>query len=78
VAVFLTVFLSVLLLLITRLISVLEICRNNWIFVALALYAMASCAWSQFPTRSLQFGIYIAINILFAFYLHSAFVPKRS
>jgi exopolysaccharide production protein ExoQ len=76
VAVFLTVFLSVLLLLITRLISVLEICWNNWVFVVLALYAMASCAWSQFPTRSLQFGIYIAFNILFAFYLHSRFRPQ--
>jgi exopolysaccharide production protein ExoQ len=71
-----TVFLCVLLLLMTRVISVLEMCSSNRVFLALALYALASCAWSQFPSRSLQFGIYIVLNLLFVFYLHSRFHPR--
>jgi O-antigen ligase len=75
VAVLVTVFFCVLLLLMTRVKSILEMCWSNRVFLALALYALASCAWSQFPRRSLQFGIYIVLNLLFVFYLHSRFRP---
>ena len=69
------VFCCVLLLLSTRINSILRICRENKLFVTLALYSLASCVWSQFPSLTLQFGIYIILNVLFVFYLLSRFTP---
>jgi exopolysaccharide production protein ExoQ len=71
-----SIMLCVLLILMTRLISVLKMCWNNKVFSLLAVYALASCAWSQFPRLSLQFGVYIVLNVLLVFYLHSRFQPK--
>jgi exopolysaccharide production protein ExoQ len=71
-----SIVLCVLLILMTRLGSVLEMCWSNKVFSLLALYALATCGWSQFPKLSLQFGIYIILNLLLVFYLHSRFRPE--
>ena len=71
-----SVFSCVLLLLLTRLYSVLRMCWENKSFVILAVYSLISCAWSQFPRLTLQFGIYIILNVLFVYYLYSRFSPS--
>ena len=49
--------------------SILDACRANLIFVALAGFAIISCLWSQFPMKSVERSACLAVNTLFAFYL---------
>lgn len=61
----------------TRLRGVGEVAKQNKLFVILAVFALASSAWSQFPRDSLLIGTYATINIWFAFYLAARFRPDR-
>ena len=71
------VFACVFFLLATQLLSVVRLCWSHKIFAALAVYALSTCLWSQFPRLTLQFGIYIVLDVLFVFYLYSRFSPRR-
>lgn len=47
------------------------------LFVALALMAIASSTWSQFPAISLKNGIFFATNTVFALLLYRRFTPLQ-
>jgi len=51
--------------------------RKDALFFALAAVAIASTAWSQFPAASLKLSLCLAVNTVFAFYLHDRFEPTR-
>jgi exopolysaccharide production protein ExoQ len=57
--------------------SVIELCRKDRVFAALAAWIMVSCLWSQFPTVSLEWAPVAALNIVFAFYLYRRFSPSQ-
>jgi exopolysaccharide production protein ExoQ len=46
-------------------------------FVVLAGLALASCLWSQVPKTSLLESLYLAISVLFAFYLYQRFNQRQ-
>jgi O-antigen ligase len=50
---------------------------RNWMIFALPLFAIASAAWSQVPSRSAIFAVFSLFNTLFAVYLSKRFEPKR-
>jgi exopolysaccharide production protein ExoQ len=76
-AVQLTIFVIVSVLLLTRLKAVVGLCRNQKIFVLIPLFAVASLSWSQEPSATLKNSVYLGINVLFAFYLSRRFSPQR-
>src|SRR5271163_4049141 len=47
------------------------------ILIALAVWAIASCLWSQFPVVSLKNSIYFAINTIFALFLYRRFTQLQ-
>ena len=57
--------------------SVIQLCRKDKVFVALAAWVMVSCLWSQLPMVSLEWAPVMALNILFAFYLYRRFSPGQ-
>jgi len=61
----------------TQLQGVAAIARDNLTFVALAVLALLSTVWSQFPGDSLTLAIYVTLNLCFAFYLAARFTPIR-
>lgn len=61
----------------TKLREVATIAWNNPAFVSLALLALASAFWSQFPHDTLILAVYATLNICFAFYLAARFTPDR-
>jgi exopolysaccharide production protein ExoQ len=65
------------LLLFTRTRQIIFICRKNPVFVSLVALAIASCLWSQFPMRSLEFSLCLMVNTLFAFYLYARFSREQ-
>jgi O-antigen ligase len=73
----LTVFSVVLVLIGSKLKSVLILCSRGREFVVLAGLALGSCLWSQLPRISLLASLYFAINILFAFYLYQRFNHRQ-
>jgi exopolysaccharide production protein ExoQ len=72
-----TVFLLCALLFVTMLRRVAGIAKNNQIFPLLAILAVISTLWSQFPEISLSFGIYAIVNVWFAYYLVARFDSGR-
>ena len=57
----------------SRIKSVIELCRRDRVFAALAAWIMVSCFWSQLPTVSLEWAPVAALTIVFAFYLYRRF-----
>jgi O-antigen ligase len=57
--------------------SVIQLCRKDKVFAALAAWIMVSCLWSQFPMVSLEWAPVVALNIVFAFYLYRRFSPDQ-
>jgi exopolysaccharide production protein ExoQ len=72
-----SVFTIALILIGSRIKSVLILCSRGKEFVALAGLAFGSCLWSQLPRISLLSSLYFAINILFAFYLYQRFNQRQ-
>lgn len=56
---------------------VVRACRDNWIFAALVIVALASTAWSENPLLTIQASVMIMLNTLFAFYLSRRFDVGR-
>lgn len=65
------------LLILQRMPQVLAGLRDNAVFVAIAALALLSCVWSQFPTRTIENSIFLALNTLFAVYLYRRLSPER-
>ena len=57
--------------------SVVEIFRRDGVFVALAVWPILSCLWSQLPTVSLEWAPVAALEVVFAFYLYRRFSYVR-
>ena len=76
-AIILTVFTIALVLIGSRIKSVLILCSRAKEFVVLAGLALGSCLWSQLPRISLLASLYFAINIMFAFYLYQRFNHRQ-
>jgi exopolysaccharide production protein ExoQ len=57
--------------------SIWRRCRQMKALFSLPILALCSTAWSQYPTQSIHFGIFLVINTLFAFYLVERFAPQR-
>ena len=57
--------------------QVMEEMRRNKVITLSAVLALASTAWSQEPARTALFATYLALDILFAFYLVSRFTPDE-
>lgn len=74
--VLIVVFLCVLALIMTKALSILHFSRKNALFVTLALYAVSSSLWSQIPEQSLQFGIYMVLDVLLVYYIYIKFKPS--
>lgn len=53
--------------------SILHLGRKDKVFSTLAILAIASSVWSQFPSRTLEWSLCLAVNTLFAFYLSYRF-----
>jgi exopolysaccharide production protein ExoQ len=47
------------------------------VFAMLAILALVSSLWSQFPMRSLQYAFFMVVNICFALYLFDRFEPRQ-
>ena len=69
----LLIFVIVFVLLFFRIESILRVCHDSSVFVALAALAIVSCLWSQFPIKSLEYSIFLFVNTLLAFYLYRRF-----
>jgi exopolysaccharide production protein ExoQ len=76
-AIILAVFTIALVLIGSRIKSVLILCSRGKEFVVLAGLALGSCLWSQLPRISLLASLYFAINIMFAFYLYQRFNHRQ-
>jgi exopolysaccharide production protein ExoQ len=76
-AIILSVFTIALVLIGSRIKSVLVLCSRGKEFVVLAGLALGSCLWSQLPRISLLASLYFAINIMFAFYLYQRFNHRQ-
>jgi O-antigen ligase len=57
--------------------SIIRVCRDNLVFVSLTALAIASCLWSQLPSKSLDWSLCLAGNTLFAFYLSRRFSSEQ-
>lgn len=57
--------------------SVIDLCRKDRVFAALAVWILLSCLWSQFPMVSLEWAPVAVLNIVFAFYLYRRFSPSQ-
>ena len=57
--------------------SVIQLCRRDKVFTAIAAWAILSCLWSQFPIVSLEWAPVAVLNIVFAFYLYRRFRPDQ-
>jgi exopolysaccharide production protein ExoQ len=51
--------------------------KDTKVFTALALLAIASAAWSQYPSISLRRGVFLFLSTLFAYYLVERFSPQE-
>jgi O-antigen ligase len=71
------VFAITLVLILSRIRSVISLCDRGGEFVVLAALALVSCLWSQLPRISLLASLYFAINLLFALYLYQRFNPRQ-
>ena len=71
------VFTIALLLIGSRIKSVLILSTRGKEFVVLAGLALGSCLWSQLPRISLLASLYFAVNIMFAFYLYQRFNHRQ-
>ncbi len=60
----------------TRVKAVLSHCLRNPALTGLGFLALGSCMWSQYPFRSLCYGLLILTNIAFAFFLAERFSPE--
>jgi len=56
---------------------VIELCRRDRVFAALAVWTVLSCFWSQFPMVSLEWAPVAVLDIVFAFYLYRRFTPGQ-
>jgi exopolysaccharide production protein ExoQ len=54
-----------------------NVVRENWVLISLPILAITSTLWSQFPSQSLMSGLYLAIDVGFAFYLSSRFSSRE-
>lgn len=61
----------------TRLRGLYAIAKENPTFVILAMLAITSSLWSQLPKESLKFGVFVAVNVCFAFFLAARFTPEQ-
>ena len=57
--------------------SIIDLCRRDRVFAALAAWVMVSCLWSQFPRVSLEWAPIAVLNIACAFYLYRRFRPGQ-
>jgi exopolysaccharide production protein ExoQ len=57
--------------------SVVGLFRRDIVFVALAVWPILSCLWSQLPMVSLEWAPVAALEVVFAFYLYRRFSPVR-
>ena len=71
------VFAVLFVLLVPRIKFVIELVSKDRVFASLAVLAMASCAWSQFPSKSFEWSICLLFETLFAFYLHARFSSEQ-
>lgn len=69
----LVVFPIVMVALASRLRSLGRVCRRNVWSLAIALLAVASSIWSQFPAKSFEWALCLILNTLFALYLYGRF-----
>ncbi len=76
-AVALIVFTIIAILVFPRALSVVEVGRKDKIFALLATLALLSCAWSQFPLRTIEYSLCLGGNTLFAFYLCRRFNSRQ-
>jgi exopolysaccharide production protein ExoQ len=60
-----------------RLKAVWALFRQDRVFLALMIWLLLSCAWSQFPEVSIRWAPIAAINIIFAVYLYVRFKPEQ-
>ena len=60
----------------TRAKAVLSKSLRNPALTGLGILALSSCLWSQYPLRSLCYGVLILTNIAFAFFLAERFSPE--
>jgi len=58
-----------------RLSSTLAVAARGKVFIGLAVLALASTIWSQFPSKSFSFAVCLLINTFFAFYLVARLKP---
>ncbi|MGA7245146.1 MAG: O-antigen ligase family protein [Terracidiphilus sp.] len=72
------VFTIVLALLLPKLTIILQMLRKDVVFGALVGLSMASSLWSQFPERSLQWSMFLALDTAFIFYLHQRFTHEQT
>jgi exopolysaccharide production protein ExoQ len=72
-----SVFTITLVLICSRMKSVISLCSRGREFVVLAGLALVSSLWSQLPRISLLASLYFTINILFAFYLYQRFNQRQ-
>jgi exopolysaccharide production protein ExoQ len=63
--------------LLPRLPPILSLCGDVKSFVLMCVFAMASCFWSQFPIKSLEWSLCLVGNTLFAVYLFQRFRFER-
>ena len=57
--------------------AVLNLLGRYKVFVAIVVWPMLSCVWSQLPIVSLEWSILAAFELLFAFYLFQRFSSKQ-
>jgi O-antigen ligase len=77
IAITLLLFVTIPSLLFPRAKSVVGALRKDIVFIALAVWPILSCLWSQLPIVSLEWAPVAALEIVFAFYLFGRFSPVR-
>ena len=60
-----------------RFAQVAKLAREDLLFSVLPIFAIASVTWSQYPIKTIQHALCLAINMLFAMYLNRRFSPAR-
>jgi O-antigen ligase len=71
------IFTLIFVLFLTKLKAIISLSQRQTIFTMLAILALISCVWSQFPVTSMEYASCLAVNIFFAFYLYQRFTPQQ-
>lgn len=55
----------------------IRLCARDGLFAILALFALASAMWSQYPLQSVKTALCLIVDTLTAFYIYRRFNPAR-